>query len=77
MSNIPSSAIEVAIIVQYVNEFFTDGTTDEDSPTACNKVTLKTVHGTYQEFKLVTNCYKSPRVNSAIHQEFCYVLVDC
>ena len=43
-----SSAIEAANSA--VREIFTDGTIDEDSPTPCNKVTLKTVRGTYQMF---------------------------
>ena len=51
----PSSTIEVAN--RTVSEFsFTHGTIDEDSLTACNKVSLKTVRGTYQEFTLVSNC---------------------
>jgi len=33
-----------------MHEIFTDGTIYEDSPTPCNKVTLKTVCGTYQTF---------------------------
>ena len=37
----PSSAIEAANSA--VGEIFTDGTIDEDSPTPCDKVTLKTV----------------------------------
>ena len=44
----PSSAIEAANSA--VREIFTDGTIDEDSPTTCDKVTLKTVRGTYQTF---------------------------
>jgi len=44
----PSSAIEAANSA--VREIFTDGTIDEDSPTPCDKVTLKTVRGTYQTF---------------------------
>ena len=45
----PSSGIEAANSA--VCEFFTYGTIDEDedeeNTTACPKVTLKTVHGTY------------------------------
>jgi len=37
----PSSAIEAANSTVF--EIFTNGTIDEDSPTPCNKVTLKTV----------------------------------
>ena len=36
----PSSAIEAANSVA-IHEFFTDGIIDEDSPTPCDKVTLK------------------------------------
>ena len=43
-----SSAIEAANSA--VREIFTDDTIDEDSPTPCDKVTLKTVRGTYQTF---------------------------
>ena len=43
---IPSSAIEAANSA--VREIFTYGTIDEDSPTPCDKVTLKTVRETYQ-----------------------------
>ena len=39
----PSSAIEATNSA--ISEFFTHGTIDEDSPTACDKVTLKTVCG--------------------------------
>ena len=69
----PSSTIEAANST--VSEFFTHGTIDEDSPTACDKVTFKTVHITYQEFNLVTNCNKYPGVNSAMHQEFRHMLI--
>ena len=46
----PSSAVEIAISA--VSEFLPmHGTINKDSPTACNKVTLKTVCGTYQEYQ--------------------------
>ena len=69
-----SSAIEAAN--SNVSEFFTHGTIDEDSPTTCDKVTLKTVLGKYQEFKLVANCNKSPGVNSAMQSRI-LPRVDC
>ena len=43
-----SSAIVTADSV--VCEIFIDDTVDEDSPTPCDKVTVKTVHGTHQVF---------------------------
>ena len=44
----PSSAIEAANSA--VREIFFNGNIDEDSPTPCVKVTLKTLRGTYQTF---------------------------
>ena len=44
----PSSVIEV--VNNAVCEIFINGTIDENSPTSCDKVTLKTVCGTYQMF---------------------------
>ena len=73
----PGRAIEAANNV--VSEFFTHGTShgtiNEDSSTGCDKVTLARVRGTYQEFKLITNYNKSPYVYSAMHEEFCHVLL--
>ena len=70
----PSSAIEAANSA--ASEFLPmPGTIDEDSPTVCDKVIFKTVRGTYQEFKLVANCNKSPGVDSAMRQEFCHTLI--
>ena len=71
----PSSAIEAANSAIREIFIFTLGSTNEDSPTACDKVALKMVHKTYQEFKLVTNCNKFPGVNSVMHQEFRHVSI--
>ena len=45
---IPSSDIKAANSA--VREFLTNKPIDEDSPTPCNKITLKTVRGTCQIF---------------------------
>ena len=70
-----SSAIEAANSAISEIFIFTYGSTDEDSPTACNKVALKTVRRTYQKFKLVANCNDFPGVNSAMRQEFYHVSI--
>ena len=44
----PSLVLEV--VNNGVREIFIIGTIDEDSSTLCDKVTLKTVCGTYQTF---------------------------
>ena len=72
----PSSAMEAPNST--VSEFLPMALSgDEDSAAACNKVTLKTVCGTYQKFKLVANCNKSLGVNSATRQEFGTSSIDC
>ena len=50
----PSARLMLSLAIDAANSavrgVFTDGTINEDSPTPCDKVTLTTVHGTYQTF---------------------------
>ena len=65
----PSSAMEAANSI--VSEFFAHGTIQQRRQShCCDKVTLKTVCGTYKNFILVANYIKSLGINSAMRQEF-------
>ena len=71
-----------------VCEIFIDDTIDEDSHTPCDKVTVKTVHGTYQVFTDKENAKRAAEngitatihyfikiegVNSLCHKSFSFV----